>query len=315
MKKSQGISLISLIVTIVVIIILAGMAIYNGISDNVDQTANTMDYNEIFEVSEAVAQRALFNKLNSTSYGLIGETSITGFKVDMIEYSGDEEVKIERTLKTSDGWYLVDEDDAEKLNLEKIRREYYVNYKTNEVITKVPILYESKKYSSASDLKDALGGGSVVISANRYDEEKGVNKPYVVSGMIPVKLSGDAWIVTNVDDVNWYDYAPENNNKGNLWANVMLLDEIEISGMTNSEVRNASLTALENKEVTKEGSMYVWIPRYSRGTNGDIVFSKLTEDYYPDETAEGNVLKAFEDNGVELTGIWISKYDAGYVER
>lgn len=103
---------------------------------------------------------------------------------------------------------------------------------------------------------------------------------------------------------------------GNLWANVMLMDEIEIAGMTNEDVRKASLSELEGKVVTNEGSMYVWIPRYSRGLVGSetkVVYSKLTDDYF--EGAANDVSGAFEDNGIELTGIWVSKYDAGYVER
>ena len=71
MKKKEGISLISLVITIVVIIILVGMSIYNGISKNLDETGNTMNYNEIFEVSEAVSQRSLFNRLNPKTYELI----------------------------------------------------------------------------------------------------------------------------------------------------------------------------------------------------------------------------------------------------
>ena len=87
MKMEHGISLISLIVTIVVIIILAGISIYTGIGDNIDQTSNTMDYNEIFEVSEAVAQRALFNRLNKDVYLLIGESG--DFEVTMEQISGE----------------------------------------------------------------------------------------------------------------------------------------------------------------------------------------------------------------------------------
>ena len=314
MKKTQGISLISLIVTIVIIIILAGIAIYNGLGKNIDETANTMDYNEIFEVSEAVAQRALLNRLNSETYSLIGENR--DFEVTMIEYQDSEKKEVERTLKAEDGWYKIDKNDAQELNLDKIRREYYVNYKTNEVVTIVPILYEEKEYSSAGDLKDAIGGGSIIVSPSRYDEEKGVNKPFVVSGMVPVKIQNGNWVVTNVDDPDWYDYASNSDGKGNLWANVMLLDEIEVEGMTSSEVRKANITQLDGKVVTEEGSMYVWIPRYSRGVdNGEvkIVYSRLTDDCFPDSTE--NVLDAFRDNGVELTGIWVSKYDAGYIEK
>lgn len=316
MKKSKGISLISLIITIVIIIILSGIAIYNGMGDNVSQTANTMDYNEIFEVSEAVAQRALFNRLNKDAYLLVGESG--SFKVTMEKMSGDEEIEVDKTYKTIDGWYLIDENSSEDLNLDGVRREYIVNYKTNEVISLVPIIYEGNKYYAASDLKDALGGGSVIVSSNRYDEEKGVNKPFVVSGMVPVKRVGENWVVTNVDDREWYDYASNNDveGTGNLWANVMLQDEIEVAGMTNAQVRKASLTELDGKIVTREGSMYVWLPRYSRGLIGSkmqIVYSRLTDDYFKDGT--DNVLDAFRENGVELTGIWISKYDAGYIER
>lgn len=316
MKKSDGITLISLIVTIIVMIILVGISVYNGLTENLDQTSNTMDYNEIFEVSEAVAQRALFNKINSTSYEFVGESG--EFKVEMEKKSGDEEIVITQVYKTEDGWYKVTPELSTDLNLEKIRREYIVNYETNEVVSKEAIYYEENKYYTASDLKDALGGGSTVISSNRYDEKKGVNKPYVVSGMVPVKREGNNWVITNVDDDDWYDYATNSaiEQKGNIWANVMLLDEIEVLGMENADVRKASLTELEGKIVTKEGSMYVWVPRYSRGTIGGkmkIVYSKLLDDYFGDSS--DNVLDAFRDNGVELTGIWVSKYDAGYIEK
>ena len=315
MKKSQGISLISLVITIVVIIILAGMSIYRGLNDNVDEAGNTMNYNEIFEVSEAVAQRALFNKLNPNSYDLVGETRET-FIVTFEEISGDEDIEYDREYKSEDGWYLINKNNSSQLNLEKVRREYLVNYDTGEVISFEPITYSGDKYQTASDLRDAIGGGDVVVSPSRYDEDKGVNKPYVVNGMIPVKRVGDDWVVTNVDDTEWYDYASSTGTSGNLWANIMLMDEIEVAGMTNEQVRSATLSELEGRIVTAEGSMYVWIPRYSRGlVNGEtkIVYSKMTEDYFAD--SPDNVLDAFEDNGVELTGIWVSKYDAGYIEK
>lgn len=307
MKKSQGISLISLIVTIVVIIILSGVVIYNGLGENIDQTINTMDYNEIFEISEAVAQRALFNKLNNESYELIGTPIIEEYKIDNVVYT------------PAQGWYLIDGNSAKGLNLEKVRKRYLVNYETNEVISLDAVEYEGNDYYVASDLKDAIGGGTVIISSNRYDEAKGINKPFVVSGMVPVKRVGNNWVVTTVDDNEWYDYAANDvaNEAGNLWANVMLMDEIEVEDMTNSEVREANISDMAGKRVTKEGSMYVWLPRYSRGTiegTTKIVYSRLTEDRFSTDS-DVNVLDAFRSKGVELTGIWISKYDAGYIQK
>ena len=136
--------------------------------------------------------------------------------------------------------------------------------------------------------------------------------------MVPVKRVGSDWVVTNVDDTEWYDYASTDvsGTMGNLWANVMLMDEIEVAGMTNEAVRNATISELEGNVVTTEGSMFVWIPRYSRGlvdSQMQIVYSRLTEDYF--KGAANTVAGAFEDNGIELTGIWVSKYDAGYIER
>ena len=320
MKNSRGISLISLVITIVVLIILVGISIYNGIEKNLDESGNTMDYNEIFEVSDAIAQRALFNRLNSETYKLIGESG--EFTVVVEQKSGDERVEVTKIYSSANGWLKITPENSKDLNLEKVRREYLVNYETNEVVSMVPIYYENNKYFLVEELRNAIAGGNIVVSSNRYDEEKGVNKPYVVSGMIPVKRIGTSWVVTNADDSNWYDYATQTNDAGgtfgNLWANVMLLDELEVEGMDNEQVRKATLSELEGKKVTKEGSMYVWIPRYSRGTiNGQtqIVYSKLTEDYFKDASASDNVLNAIEDNGVQLTGIWVSKYDAGYIKN
>ena len=315
MKKKEGISLISLVITIVVIIILVGMSIYNGISKNLDETGNTMNYNEIFEVSEAVSQRSLFNRLNPKTYELIGKSG--EFTITMEQASGDETVEVEKTYKTDDGWYKIDNDNYERLNLEKVRRNYVVNYETGEVVSFQPIIYEGKKYYRASELRDAISGGDATVSPSRYDESKGVNKPYVTSVMVPVKMVGENWVITNVDDNSWYDYASTEDGKGNLWANVMLADEIEVEGMTNDQVRKSTINQLEGKKVTTEGSMYVWIPRYSRGVaDGEtqIVYSRLTEDYFKENTPE-NVLDAFEDDGVKLTGIWVSKYNAGYIEK
>jgi hypothetical protein len=86
-------------------------------------------------------------------------------------------------------------------------------------------------------------------------------------------------------------------------------------------------------KIESEGSMFVWIPRYTYKDNGpgqpqSIVYSKLTNDYtlngyikspafyfgeYKGATAE-NDNEGFVAGGRELTGIWISKYEAKYID-
>ena len=312
MKKSQGISLMSLVITIVIIIILVGISVYNGISKNLSETGSTMDYNEIFEVSNAVNERSLLNRLNSNAYRLVGQTGV--FDVEMEIESGDETIRVQKEYSSLEGWYKVTSSDLDDLNLEKVRRDYLVNYSTGEVISFEPIIFENKKYYSSIALNDAISGNEIISGVEEFDDSAGINKPYIVTGMIPVKRVENDWVVTRIDDPDWYDYSAEEDGKGNLWANVMLVDDILIEGLTNSEVRGMTLKELEGKKVISEGSMFVWIPRYSTGSvdgKTQVVYSVLTDDYFKDS----EVLRAFEKDGVQLTGIWVSKYDASYFEK
>ena len=155
-------------------------------------------------------------------------------------------------------------------------------------------------------------------SDEKFEKTKGVNKPELMQGMKAIKFtdpSGDTeGTVQQVSDstlTDWYDY---NSKK---WANAQ----------------------------TEDGSMWVWIPRYAYKVNTDtktfdVVFLiGTTDDYYEngvrktakrqtktDETVDTTtgytVHPAFTNessigyaNGgwnQELTGIWVSKFEAGF---
>ena len=293
MKKNSGVSIITLVITIVIIIILAGLTIYLGAFENMDKASETMAYNEIFQITEAVAQRSLMNRVNPSKYPYIGTalTDASPVKVNDITYG--------------DGWYKLEVKQTPDLNLEKIKVDYIINYDTGDVVSTKPIYYEDEEFFIASELKDKVGGTDNVISPDRYDEARGVNKPVLVTGMIPVRNINNKWIVTNANDENWYDYS-ENKD---MWANVMLTDEIAVAGYSNEDIRNASLAELEGREVTTSGSMFIWIPRFTSNSIGEICYSNLTKDY----TENGFTLSdSFTFGSTELTGIWFSKYDAEY---
>ena len=287
MKKNNGISLISLVVTIVVVLILAGVSIYYGTRKNIDQAYTTDMYTEIMNVSEAAQQRFLTNRIDSNRYPYVG-TPLT-----------NDEPKIVNNISYGDGWYFLTPEQSVDLNLENVENEYIINYLTGEVISMKPIIYED-------ELKEIIGEEETPVSDDLYDVAKGINKPILVTGMIPVRNVNGKWIVTNEDDDRWYDYSAENK----VWANVMLLDEITISGYSNEDVRNASLAELDGREVQTIGSMFVWLPRHtSNGTS--VVYSKLLQDY----TENGySLTSSFTKDSHEVTGIWISKYDSDYVE-
>ena len=158
-------------------------------------------------------------------------------------------------------------------------------------------------------------GASIDGLEGNYNE---VNAPALKTGMTPIKFTeatsskkGEV-VKTNEQDGDWYSY------KDKKWANAE----------------------------TKDGSMWVWIPRYAYRIDNstkttDVVFLIGTSDNYYDEqgklqtakrcktkdekvdTTEGyTVHPAFTNetsieyrNGgwdKELTGIWVSKFEAAY---
>ena len=146
-----------------------------------------------------------------------------------------------------------------------------------------------------------------------YNENKKINRPKLSKGMIPVKWDSQQnnWVVCSETDLDWYSYDGKK-----LWANVMLSD-----GTYKAET-------VQEKQVVKEeelGSMYVWIPRYAYMIKGEknieVVFlkgntdegvdgKKYSEDESKDTKQEAIVHPAFKFGDVNLTGIWVAKFES-----
>ena len=177
-----------------------------------------------------------------------------------------------------------------------------------------------KEQSLLYEYEDEL---SKYTSNDRWDGK--VNKPEIMTGMTAIKFTeptgntedtkGKEEKVSDSSKNDWYNYSEKK------WANAQ----------------------------TEDGSMWVWIPRYAYKINKsnqtfDVVFLVGTTDSYydkdgklqtakrqtsetdiPDATKNYVVHPAFTNessigyaNGgwrKELTGIWISKFEAGYVDK
>ena len=136
-----------------------------------------------------------------------------------------------------------------------------------------------------------------------------VNKPKLMTGMTAIKFNeptGDekakegSTVKTTDIDAAWYDYDAKK------WANAQ----------------------------TQDGSMWVWIPRFAYKVNSstktfDVVFLKDTTNTYLDNGTEKDAEKegyivhpafknesstGYENGGwdKDLTGIWVSKFEAGF---
>ena len=292
MKKDNGISLIALVVTIVVMLILASVSIYYGTRENINTAYEADRYTEMLNVCDATAQRAITNRMNSEMYPLVGHPLT------------DETPEIINNISYGTGWYLLSQTDLIDLGLENVENEYVVNYKTNAVVSKKPIIHNEQECYTSDEIKNIIVDEETPISSDLYDTTKGVNKPILLTGMIPVRNANGKWLVTNESDTRWYDYSAENK----VWANVMLYDEIRIKDFSNEDVRKASLDELNGREVENYGSMMVWLPRHT--SNGSsVVYSHLLDDY----TENGYTLpSSFTKDSKQVTGIWISKYDSNF---
>jgi hypothetical protein len=134
-----------------------------------------------------------------------------------------------------------------------------------------------------------------------YVASKGVNGPILATGMTPIKWNGSGWVETTFGDADWYDYS----STVKKWANAK----------------------------TADGSMWVWIPRFayriannfhsSTPGNVEIKFIKdktqtasdgtgvaLAPTFIGDGYAFYVLHPAFIFGSTQLTGMWISKFEA-----
>ena len=168
----------------------------------------------------------------------------------------------------------------------------------------------------------------------------------LTEGMVPVKYNEEdsSWYVATEEEIknnSWFSYIDANKSgieNQSKWANVMLRDGLIVEGVSDIEI--AELSDMYGKKITREGSMYVWIPRYaykiSTGyhTNqaGDILIEFLnTDNTFKDNNIKETLYIAPEANinasnsyilhpafnwekedgtPVALEGIWVAKFEA-----
>jgi prepilin-type N-terminal cleavage/methylation domain-containing protein len=172
--------------------------------------------------------------------------------------------------------------------------------------------------------------GSIIVESD-YDEEKGVNRPKLAQGMIPIKWNGTTLEETDEYDEDWYEYGDTASTK--KWANAVSKDT------------SGNITAY-----------WVWIPRYAykitscwgqscsgSAGNVEISFSMATDDTRGETinivntcTVDENGIPgttncaedsqqtlvssnwsnhpAFTFGDTELTGIWVAKFEVSSSE-
>ena len=270
-KRRKGISLIVLVITILVMIILAGVVV-----------VSLQKNNPIEKAKEA------------------------NFKTDVSSFASELGVGLSNSLVENSS-VKPEEIFANKfVDMKKYINSFSKKYENKLVIINGKLIY--------------IGGDS---KEKKWSEEcgievfKGVNKPVLSEGMIPVKYENNSWVICSENDPSWYNYEQK------LWANVMLSDG-------KYKDKNAIGTRVADADL---GSMFVWIPRYAYSIP-EYKKSKISGEYMDVEFLVGNgyvdvngnvVAKDYSTDSVAVgertpwiahpafgdkTGFYVAKYEA-----
>ncbi len=130
-RKNKGISMISLVVTVILLLIISGISITGTIQDQKQAEANTQK-TELTMMQNAILQR--YTKAQLTKETLPGttieKTEVQSI-IDEINTKSGESI----TLKGTE-YKQLEKTDLEKLGITGKEDIYIVNYKTGEVINK-----------------------------------------------------------------------------------------------------------------------------------------------------------------------------------
>lgn len=190
MKNNKGISLITLLVTVIVIIIISSMSIYNGV--NLIKDAKRKDAEDRLKaICSAVFKDDTFLDFNDENMHELTEEDFD--YMDLLKYYDTDYSIVIKKLESGDS------------NQKKITYEFTMQEKdsTTQYIYSGDYIMTAEKYNYNID----------------FDEANGVNRPIITGDMIPIMSDG-----TLVDDVykdNWYSYKKGSTN----FAKIKTLDD------------------------------------------------------------------------------------------
>ena len=231
-KNEIGITLIALVITIIVLLILAGISIATLTGDNgiLTQAQNAKEQTEIANEKEII-EIAAVGAMEEDNWGYVTK--------DNLKTELDKQIS---------GKYSMPEGNEIIVTYNDSKRSYLVDSNGNVTEYKTPVDQPEK---GGTPFTRTVGTTDIVFLTGTSYNEGEANAPLLDSNtMIPIKHNGTNWVVTTADDPDWYNYDTEEKK----WANVMLTDGTHKAG----NLKAGDVVAEDDL-----GSMFVWIPRYA----------------------------------------------------
>lgn len=270
MKAERGVTLVALTITVIILLIVSSILIYNA-NDNIQIKRLTSMYNDVSNLRDKVAS---YYK----EYGAIPAK---------IEYTAVSHLKDAGVIGANDGdkFYVLDLErlDGVTLNFgkdyEKVRKQQYTDINQLKDLYIINEKSHNIFYVEGIQVKD---NDTIKIF---YTDDENIDKVKVpIFEKTP--NTPDLWTATTKRDPEWYSYNDLENNKENVNVNEPVLKgemtPIKYTGPgANTEEQRGSKWA---NAITADGSMWVWIPRYAY---------KITEGYHTNQA--GTIEVAFLD--------------------
>lgn len=149
-NDTAGITLTTLVITIIVLIIITSVGIYTG--TNIIKKADLQNINTNMMLIQAkaktISEQAKFNKDTSNYKG----TKLT----DIAENEKINNLVTNNVIEDKENCYLLSQSDLNEMGLEKISIDdgYIVNYDTNEIIYVKGFEANNQKYYKLSEMKN-----------------------------------------------------------------------------------------------------------------------------------------------------------------
>ena len=230
---NKGVTLISLVVTIVVLIILASIATYSGVNvirqSKLDKFTAEMKImqTEVNNLYEKYSNGTDEEKANVLNYGKVLDTQASS--VFTTNASG---------ITNSSGYKYYDRKTIENLGIEQVEEEFYVNVEKRSVISRLGIEYEGEKYYTLEQLPSDLYN---IEYKNKNTEKPTFNVDYEVIGENKYKVI--------ISDIEYNGYIKKWNikyqEKGSDYWNTTedLSFEIDKDGDYNIIIENGDVSS------------------------------------------------------------------------
>lgn len=220
LKKQTGITLISLVITIIVMIIIAGVATTAGLSsiENAKKTSLITELEMIQEKVNTICEKRKLNKEDITYYDSLGKdiSSVDEEKLNVL-LDGIEQI----------GYRYFSKEDLKQLELDNMTQDVIINYDTRDVASISGITIDGETYYRLSDIPDYPENNVEYNNKNIHAPtfEVQVNKlsnswqfviknivynSNVASGIISYKLQNEEnWII--VGEEKYFEVAQKRN--------------------------------------------------------------------------------------------------------